>query len=523
MSLLITNTTILTVDAENRVIKDGAVYVEDGRIAAVGPSAEIGPAHAGAARIIDGAGKVVLPGFVSTHNHVGYTFFRGRAEDMGLGCVTGQYFPMATVASREERLAVGSLTYAELLKSGVTTTLEMEEEADVFAPFVESLGVRSFMGVMTYDVDVDAMAKDEYRYDEALREAQLRQAVEFAQDWHGRAGGRIQVMMTPNMTISSSPELLRASREAADRMGLRTSIHLGWGEYEVEVMQRLRGQSSFEYARDSGLLASDTVCAHCYVVGDSDTDVLAASRAAVAHCPLMNAVRGHIAPVVRVPVPRHSRLARHRQHVRGPLRGAAGMRERRADQDRQSDRDAVPGGPAARDDERRGGARECAPRSAPSSPASAPTSRCSTTRRFGLTPTLDPVQNLVYHAHSKDVELVMVDGNILVEDFELKTADARALINDVRRGGRRGMEAVRREVRRHHRAMTLVVGTSREVQSSEHRPGSSFLRRARHCLHCDGVPRRADAACAVRSGGHAERRPVPGATGVNTGRAGAGA
>ena len=51
-------------------------------------------------------------------------------------------------------------------------------------------------------------------------------------------------------------------------------------------------------------------------------------------------------------------------------------------------------------------------------------------RRFGLTPTLDPVQNLVYHAHSKDVELVMVDGNVLVEDFELKTADARALIDD---------------------------------------------------------------------------------------------
>ena len=215
MSLLITNATVLTVDPGNRVIDDGAVYVENGRITAVGPSAEVEAAHPGAARVIDGAGKVVLPGFVSTHNHVGYTFFRGRAEDMGLGCVTGQYFPMATVASREERLAVGSLTYAELLKSGVTTTLEMEEEADVFAPFVETLGVRSFMGIMTYDVDVDAMAKDEYRYDAVLREAQLRQAVEFAQDWHGRADGRIQVMMTPNMTISSSPEL--AALEPPDR------------------------------------------------------------------------------------------------------------------------------------------------------------------------------------------------------------------------------------------------------------------------------------------------------------------
>ncbi len=188
MSLLIRNATVLTVDAGDRVIEDGAVYVEDGRIAAVGPSAGIESAHAGATRVIDGAGKVVLPGFVSTHNHVGNTFFRGRAEDLGLGCVTGQYFPMATVATREERLAVGSLTYAELLTSGVTTTFEMEEEADVFAPFVASLGVRSIIGIMTCDADVDAMAKDEYRYDGALREAQLRQAIDFAHDWHGGAG-----------------------------------------------------------------------------------------------------------------------------------------------------------------------------------------------------------------------------------------------------------------------------------------------------------------------------------------------
>ena len=430
MSLLIRNATILTVDAADRVIEDGAVYVEDARIAAVGPSAGVEAAYAAeAGRIIDGRGKVVLPGFVSTHNHVGYTFFRGRAEDMGLGCVTGQYFPMATVATREERLAVGSLTYAELLKSGVTTTLEMEEEADVFAPFVESLGVRSFMGIMTYDVDVDAMAKDEYRYDEALREARLRQAVDFAERWHGRAEGRIRVMMTPNMTISSSPELLRMSREAADRMGLRTSIHLGWGGYEVEVMQRLRGRSSFEYARDSGMLAADTVCAHCYVVADPDVDVLAASKASVAHCPLMNAVRGHIAPVVEyrsrgIPVSLgiDNMFADHFEVLRACVTMARiKTGDATAMQCPEALRLATMGGAEALGMGAGIGSIE---------PGKRADLQMLDYRRFGLTPTLDPVQNLVYHAHSKDVELVMVDGNVLVEDFELKTADARALIDD---------------------------------------------------------------------------------------------
>ena len=429
MSLLIRNATILTVDAADRVIEDGAVYVEDGRIAAVGPSAAVESAHPAPARVVDGAGRVVLPGFVSTHNHVGYTFFRGRAEDVGLGCVTGQYFPMATVATREERLAVGSLTYAELLKSGVTTTFETEEEADVFAPFVESLGVRSFIGVSTCDADIDAMAKDEYRYDGALRESGLRQAVEFAEEWHGRAEGRIRAAMTPNMTISSSPELLHASREAADRMGLRTSIHLGWGEYEVEVIRRLHGKSPFEYTRDAGFLAADTVCAHCYVVGDSDPDVLATTKAAVAHCPLMNAVRGHIAPVVEyrsrgIPVTLaiDNMFADYFEVLRACVNVA---RIKTGDpvvmQSPEVLRLATMAGAEALGMGAEIGSIEVGKRA---------DLQMLDYRRFGLTPNLDPVRNLVYHAHSKDVELVMVDGNVLVEGFDLKTADAGRLVDD---------------------------------------------------------------------------------------------
>ena len=429
MSLLIRNATVLTVDADDRIIEDGAVLVEDGRIAAVGPTAAVEAAHPAPARVVEGAGRVVLPGFVSTHNHVGYTFFRGRAEDLGLGCVTGQYFPMATVATRDERLAVGSLTYAELLKSGVTTTFETEEEADVFAPFVESLGVRSFIGVSTCDADIDAMAKDEYRYDGALREAELRQAVEFAEEWHGRADGRIQAAMTPNMTISSSPEMLRASRAAADRMGLRTSIHLGWGEYEVEVIRRLHGKSPFEFVRDAGFLAADTVCAHCYVVGDSDPDVLAASKAAVAHCPLMNAVRGHIAPVVeyrsrgiRVSLAIDNMFADHFEVLRACV-NVARIKTGNATvmQSPEVLRLATMEGAEALGMGAEIGSIESGKRA---------DLQMLDYRRFGLTPNLDPVRNLVYHAHSKDVELVMVDGRILVEDFELVTADAGSLIND---------------------------------------------------------------------------------------------
>src|SRR5262245_64977216 len=133
MSLLIRDATVITVDSQRRIFEPGAVYVDGARIVDVGPSDEVVRRHATAARVIDGRRKVVIPGFVSAHNHVGYTLFRGRAEDAGLGCVTGMYFPMTTVVTRAERLAVGALTYPGLLQRGVTTVLEMEGDADVYA------------------------------------------------------------------------------------------------------------------------------------------------------------------------------------------------------------------------------------------------------------------------------------------------------------------------------------------------------------------------------------------------------
>src|SRR5262249_16531007 len=297
MSMLIKDATVLTVDGARTIHRPGAVYVEGDRIIDVGPSEVVARRHPSAKRVIDGRGKVVAPGFVNIHSHVGYTIFRGRSEDAGFAAPTGLYFPMSTVLRGEERAAVGALNYVELLRSGCTTVMELEEEVEALAPFVERLGIRSAMGEMIGDADPDRMVKGEFVFDPAANAAQLERARGFAERWHGRADGRITAILAPNMTISSSREQLREVRPLADRMGLRLTIHLGWSRFEHETAERVHGTGPFVFARDQGVLGRDTVATHCYVIGEGDIDILAETGAHVAHCPLMNAFRGLIAPV----------------------------------------------------------------------------------------------------------------------------------------------------------------------------------------------------------------------------------
>ena len=436
MGTLIKDAIVITVDSARRILDPGAVYIEGARIVEVGPSAELAARRAGfASRVIDGRGKVVAPGFVNVHSHAGFNIFRGRSEDAGFKAPTGLYFPMSTVMTREDRAALGALSYAELVRSGCTSVMELEEDVECLAPFVETLGVRSAMGEMLGDADPDKMVKGEFAFDEKANAEQMARATGFAQRWHGKADGRITAIMAPNMTISSSAAQLRGARAAADKLGLRLTIHLGWSEFEHKTARRIHDQGSFEFARDNGLVAKDVVATHCYVVADSDIDILAESGAHVAHCPLMNAFRGLIAPVnqmrakgINVALGIDNMFGDYFDVIRSAVTCA---RIKTGDPVALLSSDALEmatmAGARAMGMEKEIGSVEAGKRA---------DLIMLDFRALGLQPVLDPVQNLAYHAHAHDVDMVMVDGRILVEGGEMKTIDRLAVIDAATRASK---------------------------------------------------------------------------------------
>ena len=136
MTTLIRNGLVVTFEPDalrGRVIADGAVAVEDGRIAAIGETREIAARYPKPGATIDASGRVVMPGFIVTHTHMPYVLGHNMPVDFSqlrsfwdmLQKMGWEWLEDITTA--EGIYAATRYAAAKMLKGGTTTVCELVE------------------------------------------------------------------------------------------------------------------------------------------------------------------------------------------------------------------------------------------------------------------------------------------------------------------------------------------------------------------------------------------------------------
>ena len=143
VDLIIRGGTAVTMDGSRRVIDDAGVAIKAGRIVDVGKSSDI-VAKYSAREVIDGSGKVIIPGLINGHTHVPMTLFRGIADDLDLQeWLTKYIFPAEARNVTEDFVRVGTrLGLAEMIRSGTTTYCDMYYFEDAIADETFKAGMR---------------------------------------------------------------------------------------------------------------------------------------------------------------------------------------------------------------------------------------------------------------------------------------------------------------------------------------------------------------------------------------------
>jgi 5-methylthioadenosine/S-adenosylhomocysteine deaminase len=282
---------VVTMDAQRRVIQNGAVAIRGERIIAAGPRAEIDRRYS-AGRRLDKPEALIAPGLINTHTHAAMCLMRGIADDLRLQDWLEKFIFRAEAKNvNRDFVRWGTrLACLEMLLSGTTTYTDMYYFEDVVAEATKEAGMRGVLG----ETIIGFPSPDA---------ATPAAALEFSDRFMARfrSDPLVTATVAPHAVYTNSPETLKASRALANRYGAPLLIHVSETKRENDDSAAAHGASPVQYLDSLGIFSGRTLAAHGVWVNDADLAILKLRAVGVAHCPSSNMkLASGIAPVTRM-------------------------------------------------------------------------------------------------------------------------------------------------------------------------------------------------------------------------------
>lgn len=276
--IYVSNASVLMPDFSVKQHQD--VLVRDGLIDGI---VETGKVHE-AKEVIDGRGKLVMPGLIDGHTHTCQQLLRGRTANEYPMVWTRILVPFESNLTPEDCYYSAKLACLEMIKSGTTAFAESGSTymEDVAEAVVES-GMRAAIARST--MDMGGAIPDSMK--ESLEE-NIRYTEDLYQKYQGAGDGRIDIWFAIRQVMTCSPELAREIGKEARR--LNTGIHAHLCEHKDEVsfcLQHYR-KRPVEWLEEMGVLGSNLLTAHNVLLSERDIDTLGNYGVKVIHCPRAN-------------------------------------------------------------------------------------------------------------------------------------------------------------------------------------------------------------------------------------------
>jgi len=282
---------VITMDAQHRVIENGAVAIRGERIVAAGSKAEIDERFQPRQRL-DRPEAILAPGLINTHTHAAMSLFRGLADDLRLQDWLQKFiFPAEARNVTPDFVRWGTrLACLEMLLGGTTTFTDMYYFEDVVAEAAKEAGIRGVLGETIIGFPAP---------DAKTPAASLKFTETYLQRFHNDP--LIAPAVAPHALYTNSDETLRAARSLANKYHALLITHLSETKKENDDAMAQRRMSPTRVLDSLGVFAGRTLVAHAVWMDERDMAILKARGVGVAHCPSSNMkLASGVAPVTRM-------------------------------------------------------------------------------------------------------------------------------------------------------------------------------------------------------------------------------
>lgn len=274
-----------------RLVEDGLLLIDGGRIVARGEYGPLSRALHADEKVADFSGCLLMPGFIDVHTHFPQLDVIASPAGGVLDWLTRHTYPAeARFADPAVCQEAARFFLDELARNGTTSACVLgtvhAQSVDALFAEAHARDVRLVAGKCLMDRNCPPALCDQA--DEGVC-----QSLELAERWHGK--GRLGYAITPRFAASSTDRQLQLAGELARaRPDLYVQSHLAETEDEVRWVRELfpKARSYLDVYDSVGLLRERSVYAHCIWLDATDRRRFANTGATAAVCPGSNLFLG---------------------------------------------------------------------------------------------------------------------------------------------------------------------------------------------------------------------------------------
>ncbi|MHA2169812.1 MAG: putative aminohydrolase SsnA [Candidatus Kariarchaeaceae archaeon] len=288
MGILVKNGYVVTLDNNNRVIKNGAVYIKNDKIVEVGESNQLEDQYPNAKEVIDANGRVVMPGLICSHMH----FYSAFATGMPLppfpkgfvNVLKNLWWKIDRALLKEDVYYSGLLGYIQAVRSGTTTVIDHHASPSYIIGSLDrieeagrKLGVRSNLCYEVTNRNSDEEAEEGLKENQRFIEKTQRQT-------DGLMSGSVGL----HASFTLSDQSLVKAGELVDQLNSGVHIHVAEGKADMVDAKSKFNSTVLERLEKHNLLNEKSIVAHGIHVEDVDYSILKNRKPNIAHQPRSN-------------------------------------------------------------------------------------------------------------------------------------------------------------------------------------------------------------------------------------------
>ena len=293
---------LVTMDGERREIANGAIFVRDGIIEAIGTVDDMPQNDADT--VLDLSAHIVIPGLINTHHHMVQSLTRVIAQDNELFDWLVTLYPIWARLRGKHIYTASRLAMAELMLSGCTTSSDHlyiypnDSTLDDQIRAAQEIGIRfhAARGAMSVGESKGGLPPDSVVEDEAFILKDTRRLIEQYHD--ASRHSMLRIVVAPCSPFTVSQDLMRESAALARSYGVHLHTHLAENVKDIDYGLEVFGQRPGDYVESVGWVGDDVWHAHCVKLDESEINLFGRTGTGVCHCPSSNMrLASGIAPI----------------------------------------------------------------------------------------------------------------------------------------------------------------------------------------------------------------------------------